>query len=215
MEFDKLPNRGGVMKRAVQVSVSMVIAALVCWTMTTGAKASAQSQTAPAAQPAPAGQGRGAAREPLPEGYWPRGKRPGAGLAPGMRVADLGKGGRTFRLNFTRGDELMSGMTEFAEKYKIKNAHFVGLGAIDKGILGWTDTERGNGQKMIPVNQESEIISFQGSISSNAQGVATVHGHGAVATADGSVIGGHVFELHISIIAEIWVTEEDAPVAGN
>ena len=172
--------------------------------MSSGAVA---GQNTPAA---PAGQ---AQRPALPEGYWPRGQRPQPGQAPGMRVTDMGTGGRTFRLNFSRGDELLSGMTDFATKYQIKSAHFVGLGAIDKGILGWTDTERGNGQKMIPVNEEAEIISFQGSISSNAQGVATVHAHGAVSKQDGSVVGGHIFELHISIIAEIWVTEETAPPA--
>ena len=172
------------------------------------AGATIEGQTAPATQP-----GQGAQRAPLPEGYWPRGQRPQPGLAPGMRVTDMGTGGRTFRLNFSRGDELLSGMTDFAQKYQIKSAHFVGLGAIDKGILGWTDTERGNGQKMIPVNEEAEIISFQGSISSNAQGVPTVHAHGAVSRQDGSVVGGHVFELHVSIIAEIWVTEETALAA--
>lgn len=167
--------------------------------------------SAQGAQPAQAAQA--APRPPLPEGYWPRGKRPGSGLAPGMRITDLGKGGRTFRLNFAKGDELMSGMIEFAEKHRIRNGHFVGLGAIDKGILGWTDTERGNGQKMIPINEEAEIISFLGSISTNAQGVATVHGHGAVSLQNGSVVGGHIFELHISIIGEVFVTEEETPVA--
>ena len=150
-------------------------------------------------------------RPPTPEGYWPRGKRPEPNKAPGMRVTDLGKGGRTYRLNFIKGDELLSGMTDFAEKNHIKNAHFVGLGAINRGILGWTDTERSNGQKMIAVNEEAEIISFNGSISSNAQGLATVHAHGAVSLQNGSVVGGHIFEMHISIIAEIWVSEEDAP----
>jgi hypothetical protein len=167
-----------------------------------------EGQTAPAP---PAGQG--AQRAPLPEGYWPRGQRPEPGRAPGMRVTDMGAAGRTYRLNFTRGDELLSGMTEFAQQHQIKSAHFVGLGAIDKGILGWTDTERGNGQKMIPVNEQAEIISFQGSISANAQGVPTVHAHGAISRQDGSVVGGHVFEMHVSIIAEIWVTEETAPAA--
>jgi len=155
------------------------------------------------------GAARGAAPPPVPEGYMPRGHRPDKGLAPGMRVTDLGKGGRTFRLNFAKGDEVMSGMVEFAEKNHIKNGHFVGLGAIDRGMLGWTDTERGNAQKKLPVNEEAEIISFNGSISTNAQGVVTVHGHGAVALSNGSVIGGHVFELHVGIIAEIFVTEED------
>jgi predicted DNA-binding protein with PD1-like motif len=170
---------------------------------------SAQAQAAQAATPAPAGQA--APRPPTPEGYWPRGKRPEPGKAPGMRVTDLGKGGRTYRLNFTKGDEILGGMTEFAQKNNVKNGHFAGLGAIDKGILGWTDTERGNGQKMIPVNEEAEVIAFSGSISWNAQGLAVVHAHGAVSLQNGAVIGGHIFELHTSIIAEIWVEEEEAP----
>ena len=190
--------RASICSRAVLIAGAMGLA-----TVTGPALRAQGAQPAPAAQPA--------ARPPLPEGYWPRGKRPEPNKAPGMRVTDLGKGGRTFRLNFTKGDELLSGMIEFAEKNKIRNGHFVGLGAIDKGTLGWTDTERGNGQKMIPVNEESEIISFNGSISMNAQGVSTVHAHGAVSLQNGSVVGGHIFEMHVSIIAEIWVTEEDAP----
>ena len=39
----------------------------------------------------------------------------------------------------------------------------------------------------------------------------TVHGHGSVALADGSVRGGHWFEAHVSIIAEAFVTEEEPP----
>jgi predicted DNA-binding protein with PD1-like motif len=173
----------------------------------------ADAQAPPAAPPAAAGQA--APRPPTPEGYWPRGKRPEPGTAPGMRITDLGRGGRAFRLNFTKGDEILSGMTEFAQKNGIKNGHFVGLGAIDKGILGWTDTERGNGQKMIPVNEEAEVIAFSGSISHNAQNLAVVHAHGAVSLQDGRVVGGHIFELHTSIIAEIWVTDEEAPASAR
>src|SRR3954453_17287551 len=91
-----------------------------------------------AQQPAPS-----ASQAPTPDGYVPRGTRPGKGLAPGMKVTDLGKGGRTFRVNFTKGDEIMSGMTEFAEKYHIRNGHFTGVGAINKAIFGWSDVERG------------------------------------------------------------------------
>src|SRR5262245_27401255 len=52
-----------------------------------------------------------AAQRPQPEGYVPRGTRPGKGLAPGMKVTDLGKGARTFRINLIKGDEVLSGMT--------------------------------------------------------------------------------------------------------
>src|SRR5262245_22689991 len=65
-----------------------------------------------------------ATQAPTPDGYVPRGFRPGKGLAPGMKVTDLGKGARTYRVNMAKGDEIMSGLTEFAEKHHIKHAHF-------------------------------------------------------------------------------------------
>lgn len=189
------------MNRIPRRSREGLLAAACALAMLCGTSIHAQSTPAPARTPP----------EPLPEGYWPRGKRPEPGMAPGMRVTDMGAAGHSYRLNFVRGDEVMSGMVDFAQAHHIANAHFVGLGAIDRGTLGWTDTERSNGQKMIPIAEEAEVIAFSGSISTNAQGVATVHGHGAVSLQDGSVIGGHVFELHISIIGEVWVTEETPP----
>ena len=149
------------------------------------------------------------------EGYVPRGTRPGKGLAPGMKVTDLGKSGRTYRVNMTKGDEIMSGLTDFAEKYHIKNGHFVGVGAINKGLFGWSDVERGLGQKKIELNQEAEIVSLTGSISMDAQGRSTVHGHGTVALSDGSVRGGHWFEAYVSIIAEVFITEEESAAAES
>src|ERR1700682_2941440 len=132
-----------------------------------------------------------AALQATPEGYVQRGLRPGKGLAPGMKVTDLGKSARTYRINMTKGDEIMSGLTDFAEKYHIKNAHFTAVGAINKGLFGWSDVERGLGQKKIELNQEAEIVSLTGSISVNNQGQSNVHGHGTVALSDGSVRGGH------------------------
>jgi len=153
--------------------------------------------------------GRGAAPQPTPEGYVPRGTRPGKGLAPAMKVTDLGKSGRTYRINMSKGDEIMSGLTDFAEKYHIRNGHFTAVGAINKGLFGWSDVERGLGQKKIELNQEAEIVSLMGSISVDNQGRSNVHGHGTVALSDGSVRGGHWWEAHVSIIAEVFVTEEE------
>lgn len=156
-----------------------------------------------AAAPQPAQQ------PPTPEGYVPRGTRPARGLAPGMRVTDLGRAARTYRVNFTKGDEILSGLTEFAEKNQIRNGHFTALGAIDRGLFGWTDVERGIGQKKIDLNQEAEIVSLMGSISVNSQGQSNVHAHGSVALSDGTVKGGHWWEARVSIIAEVFVTEEE------
>ena len=173
--------------------------AIVGLTLTPGRGLRAQRATAQQAT----------AQQATPEGYVPRGFRPGIGLAPGMKVTDLGKSGRTYRVNMTKGDEIMSGLTEFAEKYHIKNAHFTAIGAINKGLFGWSDVESGMGQKKIELNQEAEIVSLLGSISVDNQGRSNVHGHGTVALSDGSVKGGHWWEAHVSVIAEVFVTEEE------
>jgi hypothetical protein len=181
--------------------------------MTTFARGAEWAATGKVTLPIPAAMAQAtapaAAQQPTPEGYVPRGTRPGKGLAPGMKVTDLGKGGRTYRVNMTKGDEIMSGLTDFAEKYHIKNGHFTAVGAINKGLFGWSDVERGLGQKKIELNQEAEIVSLTGSISVDSQGRPNVHGHGTVALSDGSVKGGHWFEAHVSIIAEVFVTEEE------
>ena len=182
-----------------KVARVLSLMAIVGLTFTHGRDVSAQRATAQQAT----------AQQPTPEGYVPRGFRPGIGLAPGMKVTDLGKSGRTYRVNLTKGDEIMSGLTEFAEKYHIKNAHFTAIGAINKGLFGWSDVESGLGQKKIELNQEAEIVSFLGSISLNNQGRANVHGHGSVALSDGTVKGGHWWEAHVSIITEVFVTEEE------
>ena len=48
-----------------------------------------------------------------------------------------------------------------------------------------------------------------GGISVDNQGRSNVHAHGTVALSDGSVRGGHWWEAHVSIIAEVFVTEEE------
>ena len=144
-----------------------------------------------------------------PDGYIPRGTLAGKGLAPGLQVTDLGKSSRTYRINLKKDDEIMSGLTEFAAKYRIRNAHFTGLGAVNKGLFGWADPESGRGQKKIELNQEAEIVSFIGNISMDSEGRSVVHGHGSVALSDGTVKGGHWWEVYVSIIAVVFVTEAE------
>lgn len=156
-----------------------------------------------------------AAQAPLPDGYVPRGTRVGQSSAPGMKVADLGTTGRTYRINLSKGDEVMTALTQFAEKNNIKNAHFTGIGALSKGLFSWADTDRGNAMKKIELNQEAEVVSLVGSIERDAQGRLNVHAHGSVAYQDGTIHGGHWFEAYVGIIAEIFVNEESPAAASS
>ena len=133
--------------------------------------------------------------------------RPGS--APGLKVTDLGRSsGHTYRVNMVKGDEIISGLLEFAEKNHIKNGHFTGLGAIDKATLRWSDPVN-KGSKKTEINEEAEVVSLVGSITTDKDGKAAVHAHTVVALADGNTRGGHLMSAQVSIIAEIFVTEED------
>jgi uncharacterized protein len=132
------------------------------------------------------------------------------GSAPGLKVTDLGRSsGHTYRLNMVKGDEIISGLLEFAEKNHIKNGHFTGLGAIDKAMLRWSDPVNKTPSKT-EINEEAEIVSLVGSIAQDKDGRPTVHAHTVFALQDGSTRGGHLQTARVSIVAEIFVTDEES-----
>ena len=136
------------------------------------------------------------------------------GMAPGLKITDLGRSSsRVYRLNMVKGDEIVAGLMEFAEKNYIKNGHFTGLGAVDKATLRWSDPVN-KGSKTTEINEEAEVVSLVGSITTDRNGKPTVHAHTVVALGDGSTRGGHLMTARISIIAEVFVTEEEGAVAS-
>jgi uncharacterized protein len=130
------------------------------------------------------------------------------GTAPGLKVTDLGSSSRTYRVNMIKGDEIISGLLEFAEKNHVKNGHFTGLGAIDQASLRWNDPVH-KSPKTTVINEEAEVVSLVGSIATDKDGKPTVHAHTVIALSDGSTRGGHLTSARVSIIAEIFVTEEE------
>ena len=141
---------------------------------------------------------------------------PSRGLAPGLKVTDLGTAARTYRVRMAKGDDILSGLTEFAEQHHIRNAHFTGLGAVDHAVFGWADSTDPSGYRRITIDEGAEIVSFTGNITVNNQGRSVVHGHGSFSLSDGSVKGGHWFEARIATIADIFVTEaEGIPAPTN
>ena len=59
------------------------------------------------------------------------------------------------------------------------------------------------------INEEAEIVSLVGSIAQDKEGRPTVHAHTVFALSDGTQRGGHLTSARVSIIAEIFVTEEE------
>jgi len=132
---------------------------------------------------------------PLPQGYNLPGPVTDRGRAPGLRarsVAEHADGGKTYTVIFAKGDEIMSGLTEFAERNKITAGHFTAIGALQSAEFGWFDRAR-KAYRNIPINQQVELISLIGDVGL-VNGAPQIHAHGTVGLPDGEVRGGHLLQ---------------------
>jgi len=132
---------------------------------------------------------------PVPEGYTRPGPVTVRGKAPGLRarlVAEHLDGGKTYVVIFAKGDEILSGLTEFAERNKITAGHFAAIGALQSARFGWFDPAH-KAYRDIPINQQVELISLIGDVGL-VNGAPQIHTHGAVGLPDGEVRGGHLLQ---------------------
>jgi predicted DNA-binding protein with PD1-like motif len=134
------------------------------------------------------------------------------GKAPGMKVKLLSTSGtvKTYVLVFAKGDEVMSGLTEFAQKYNVKSAHYQAIGDALSAKIGVYDYSHKQ-FKVIPITEPSEVTSLTGDIAL-LNGKPAAHSHLNLAAADGSVRGGHLLELVIGPTMELFMTVEPTPL---
>ncbi len=128
------------------------------------------------------------------------------GKAPKMKVQLLNPGEPTkqYAVIFYHGDEVYSGLQEFAEKYHVTSAHFTAIGALDDATVGWFDPQR-KMYKKIAINGQHELIGMSGDIALY-QGRPVVHTHMVVGGPDGTTRAGHVLEAYASPTVEAMVT---------
>jgi predicted DNA-binding protein with PD1-like motif len=130
-----------------------------------------------------------------PPGYTRPGPVTVRGRAPGLQtrvVAEAPNGEKTYAVIFAKGDEVLSGLTEFAEREKLAAGHFTAIGALQSARFGWFDQGR-RAYRDIPINQQVELISLIGDLGV-VNGAPQIHAHGAVGLPDGEVRGGHLLE---------------------
>jgi len=134
--------------------------------------------------------------------------RAALGKAPGMRVQLLSQDRKhkVYAVIFSRGDEVMSGLNEFAEKYHVRSAHFTAIGGWDKATLGWFSIPK-NRYKKILINGQVEVASMIGDISLLDK-MPIVHTHVIVSFEDGSTKAGHLLEAYVSPTLEVMVSVE-------
>ncbi|HEY5327904.1 MAG TPA: DUF296 domain-containing protein, partial [Mucilaginibacter sp.] len=106
--------------------------------------------------------------------------------------------------------EVMSGLTEFAEKYHVKSAHFTAIGDAGTAKVGWYDKSK-KMFKINAINEQCEITSLIGDIAL-FNGKPVVHAHVNLASSDGLVHGGHLLEAFVTPTLEVMMTVEPVPL---
>jgi uncharacterized protein len=135
-----------------------------------------------------------------------------SGKAPSMRVKVVSdqNGQKSYAVIFRKGDEILSGLTDFAVQYHVTDAHFTGIGAVSSATVGWLDLSRKLYHE-IPVNEQVEVLSMMGDIAT-FNGKPVVHAHMVFGKHDGSTIGGHLWEANVNPTVEVFVTADPAPL---
>ena len=145
--------------------------------------------------------------------YWQPTKSVQTGRSPGVMVKRLSFNDRwtiTYAIVFAPGDEVMSGLTEFAEKYHVKSAHFTAIGDAGTAKVGWYDKSK-KMFKINAINEQCEITSLIGDIAL-FNGKPVVHAHVNLASSDGLVHGGHLLEAFVTPTLEVMMTVEPVPL---
>lgn len=137
---------------------------------------------------------------------------PKEGQAPTMRVTELNPNKRSFQVVFSKGDEAIQGLKEFADKNNLNLAHLTAFGALQSASISWFEADK-RIYKTIRLKEMMEVTSFTGSIVKNATtGVRTVHVHGSVAVyRNGTVYAGHITDAVIGPTLQVYV-DDSAPL---
>ena len=134
------------------------------------------------------------------------------GKAPAMKVKlvkDTPEE-KVYAVIFYKGDDAMSGLTDFAIDHHIDDAHFTAIGAVNGATLAWLDPAEKIYHR-IPVTEQAEVLSLIGDVTS-FNGKPLVHMHAVLGRQDGTTVGGHVFELDVNPTLEVIVTVNAAPL---
>lgn len=128
------------------------------------------------------------------------------GRSPGLKVKLIASDSqsKTYVLIFETGDEVVSGLTEFAQKYEVKAAHYTGIGDATTARMGWFDNSRKQFKEIV-FNDPVEVSSLTGDIAL-FDGKPVAHTHVNISKEDGTSHGGHLLEMIIGPTLEVFVT---------
>ena len=144
--------------------------------------------------------------------YLSRAESQPPGVAPAAQhrlIATRADGSKEYALVLARGDEVMTGLRDFARVEQIAAASFTAIGAVRDAEVGWFDFEKQR-YKAMRHDGQFELLSLVGDIGQSADGSAAVHAHATLGRESGRAFGGHLIAATVSPTVEIFVTTYSA-----
>jgi len=123
-----------------------------------------------------------------------------------MRYELIEQHPKTYAVVFETGEELASGLKEFAQAQELTSSSFKAIGAFSSVRLAWFDWEKKEYRPSVVFNEQVELVSLIGDVALK-DGEPQVHAHVVVARADGSAYGGHLLEAYVRPTCEVIFTE--------
>ena len=154
-----------------------------------------------------------AADMPALKGYTRPGPVRERGRARGLQsrlVAEIPGVEKTYAVVFAKGDEVLSGLTEFAIAEKFTAGAFTAIGALQSARFGWFDRKR-KAFRHILINEQVELVSFIGNVAL-VNATPQIHAHCGVAFCDGQMRGGHLLEAIAWPTLELFFTTWSIPL---
>lgn len=118
----------------------------------------------------------------------------------------INKAPKTYVIVFETGEELASGLQQFAEEQELEAASFKAIGALSSVELGWFDWDTKEYRTSVSLNEQLELLSLIGDVALK-DGKPAVHSHLVVGKRDGTAHGGHLLKATIRPTCEVILTE--------
>jgi uncharacterized protein len=115
---------------------------------------------------------------------------------------------RTYAIIFDTNDEVMAGLSAFAEQHTLTASHFTAIGAFSELVLGYFEFKEKD-YKKIPIHEQVEVLSLIGDVAMKG-GRPQLHAHVVVGKSDGSAHGGHLLSARVRPTLEVVLVESPA-----
>ncbi len=120
------------------------------------------------------------------------------------------KDNNKYILRFDSGDEVISGIENFAQEQGKKAGFFKGIGASNKAVLAYYNLDDKKYQDK-SINERMEIVSLTGNVAL-FENKPIVHAHGILSDEKYNTIAGHVKKLVVSATCEVFLEALDSEI---